>query len=128
MTANTGLGADGAVIKGQDYPCLGVMTYFARFGGGYMQCALARGNDPIMTTGAGAEHFIVIHNADEWNPAARGGMTGVAIIRRIDVRGGFADGYYAIVATDAGADDFVVIYRRGHDWDPRYRGQVTSLA
>ncbi len=80
MTTDTGLGAYGAVIKGQNYPRLGVMTHLTSFRCGHMQGSLTRGNHAVVTTLAGANHFVMIHRANERYPTARGGVTSVTII------------------------------------------------
>jgi len=80
MTTDASLRANGAVVKGQDHPRLDIMTRLTRLCCGHMQCTHARGDSAIMTTRAGADHFGVIHAADERNPTARGRMTGVTIV------------------------------------------------
>ena len=80
-----------------------------------------------MTTFTSADHFVVIYCADEWDPTTRGGVTGIAIIRGIDVRVGFADGHYTVVTTDASADDFIMINRRGRYRNPWGRCKVTGF-
>ena len=127
MTTDTALGADGAVIKTQYYPSLDVMTNLTGFGGRHMQCALTRSNYTVVTTRAGAKHFVMIHRADERNPTARGGMTGVAIIRGTNVSAGFSNAHYAIMTANASANDFVMIYRRGNHWNPRSCGQMAGF-
>ena len=55
------------------------MTGVTRLSRHNVRRALAYGNDPIVATLTGSDHFIMIH-CGYWYPAY-GGMTGIATIR-----------------------------------------------
>ena len=103
------------------------MADLTRFRSGHMQCTHAGGDGAIMATRTGSDHFCMIHRSDEWNPAARRGMAGVAIVCGINMHSGFADGDRAVMTTDTGADNLVMIHCGGQYWSPRSRCQMTGF-
>ena len=99
------------------------------FGGVEMVCVFAGGDGAIMATGANANDFIVIYigRRDRLPGGWSDGMTGIAIIRRSDMRCPFTAGDGSIVTTDAGTDDLRVIYCNWLNGCPggRERGMTT---
>jgi len=65
------------VIEHGPYPGVGVMTGVTRQGGGDMGGPFARGNDVVMTAGAGRGGLAVVNGLQRGGPDA-GGMTTVA--------------------------------------------------
>ena len=82
------------------------------FGGVEMVCVFAGGDGAIMATGANANDFIVIYigRRDRLPGCWSDGMTGIAIIRRSDMRCAFTGCDRSIMAANTTTRNFIVIY------------------
>lgn len=98
------------------------MTGVAVIGGGYVGCRFTGRSKTIVTTNAGTLNLIVV-GGYRWHPG-RTVVTGLAHVRRVDVRHTFTRCQRAIVTGNTGIGGCRVIKRRYH---PIGSG-VTSIA
>jgi len=103
VTTDTGLGANIGVIKSRTKPGGGHMADIASRGSRYVGWPFSDGDDPVVATFTGADDFGVIHaGAYHGHPTDAVCVTGVTIIRGVNVSGAFTDRNHPVVATDTG--------------------------
>lgn len=99
------------------------MTSVADIRGVDMACTLARSNNPIVTTGAAANHLAMIHRRRN-NRSPRGwprlvaGITGIGRVNMVSV---LSAGDCSVMTTDASPQHLGMINGRWRNRNPRYR-------